>query len=233
MTSDTPQSEALSAKTEADLLSRVRAQYLAEGYEAFARLPIEEDDPLSAYRPDLVLRKGSEVIVVEVKRSNETRDMGDLRSLRTRIESHPGWHFRLLFVGNPFQAPPMTVRSDLKATSETARRISNARSLFDRGDYAGAITFLWIAVEAALRSYFAKSGELPTSAVTALSMLRRLHEEGVVSETEYNLLTKSYQLRNNAVHGFDVQLKKPSAERMLKIGEALIERLRKVARGND
>jgi uncharacterized protein (UPF0332 family) len=232
MTPDAPQPEPPFAKREAELLSRVREQYVAEGYEVFSGLPIEKDDPLSVYRPDLVLKKGSDVIVIELKHSLETRDTEDLQKLRAQIESHPGWRFRLLFAGDPFQAYPTTVRPGSKATSEIRRRISNARRLFDSVDYAGAITFLWIAIETALRSYFAKSGELPTSGVTALSMLRRLYEEGMVTETDYKVLTESYRLRSNAVHGFKVQVRKRDAERMLKIAEALIQRLGKEGSGH-
>ncbi len=232
MTPDAPQPELLFSKEEAEVLSRVREEYEAEGYEVFSGLPTEKDDPLSAYRPDLVLRKGSEVIVVELKHSLETRDTEDLQKLRAQIESHPGWHFRLLFAGNPFQAPPMTLRSGSKATSDIRRRISEARGLFDRGDFAGAITFLWIAIEAALRTYFGKSGELPTGGVTALSMLRRLYEEGVITESDYNLLTESYRLRSNAVHGFKVQFKKRDAGRILKIADSLIQVLEREGSGH-
>jgi len=231
MTQDAPRPETRRAETEADLLSRLREQYATEGYQASTTLPIEKNDPLSAYRPDLVLRKGSDVIVVELKRSIETRDTEGLRKLRSQIESHPGWHLRVLFVGDPFQAPPMTVRSDSKSTLEIGRRISDARALLERGDYVGAITFLWIAVEAALRVYFSKSGELPTTGVTALSMLRRLYEDGTVTETDYNILAQGYQLRNNIVHGFNVQITKSVAASMLKIAESLIQSLRESTAG--
>jgi uncharacterized protein (UPF0332 family) len=119
----------------------------------------------------------------------------------------------------------MTVRHGLDATSDIRERLSEARRLFDREDFAGAITFMWIAIEAALRTYFGKSGELPTSGVTALSMLRRLYEEGMVTETDYRLLAESYQLRGNAVHGFKVQFKKREAGRIFKIADALIQTL--------
>ena len=222
-----PQPAPLFTKEEAEVLSRVREQYVADGYEVFSRLPLEKGDPLSSYRPDLVLRKGSDVIVIELKHSLETRDTEDLQKLRAQVESHRGWRFRLLFAGDPFRAPPMRVRPGSKATSEIHRRISDARGLFDSADYAGAITFLWIAIEAALRSYFAKSGELPSSGVTALSMLRRLYDEGVVADTDYNTLTESYRLRSDAVHGFEVEVTKRNAGRILKIAEALIQRLEK------
>jgi hypothetical protein len=225
MRPDALQPEPPFSRDGAEVLSRVREQYEAEGYEVFSGLPTEKDDPLSVYRPDLVLRKGADVIVIELKHSLETRDTEDLQKLRAQIESHPGWHFRLLFAGNPFQAPRMTSRAGSKATSDMRRRISEARGLFDRGDFAGAITFLWIAIEAALRTYFSRSGELPTSGVTAVSMLRRLYEEGLITETDYNLLAESYRLRSNAVHGFEVQLKKRDAGRILKIADSLIHLL--------
>jgi hypothetical protein len=58
-------------------------------------------------------------------------------------------------------------------------------------------------------------------------MLRRLYEEGIVSETDYNLLTESYRLRNNAIHGFKVQFKKRDAGRLFKTADTLIQALDK------
>ncbi len=229
MTQPTSRFDTQSAGTEAELLSRLREQYAAEGYEVSDTLPIGRTDPLFAYRPDLVLRKGSDVIVIELKRSIETRDTEGLRKLRSQIESHPGWRFRILLVGDPFQVPPMAVQSSSKAASETGHRISDARALLGRGDYVGAITFIWIALEAALRAYFSKSGELPTTGITARSMLRRLHEDGILTEMDYELLTQSYQLRNNIVHGFNVRITKSIAARMFKVAKALIQRLEKRA----
>jgi hypothetical protein len=66
MTPDTSRPGVLFSKEEAEVLSRVREQYEAEGYEVFSGLPIEEDDPLSAYRPGLVLGKGADVVVIEL-----------------------------------------------------------------------------------------------------------------------------------------------------------------------
>src|SRR5262245_24726899 len=143
-------------ETEAGLLSRLREKYEAEGYEVSSTLPTKRNDPLSAYRPDLVLRKGSDVIVIELKRPIETRDAAGLRKSRIQIESRPGWHFRVLLVGDPFQAPAMTTRSGSESTLELKRRLSGAHWLLDEGDRNGAITFIWIALESALRSYFSR-----------------------------------------------------------------------------
>jgi hypothetical protein len=92
---------------------------------------------------------------------------------------------------------------------------------------AGAITFLWIAVEAALRVYFAKFGEPPMTGVTALSLLRRLDEDGTVTQVDYDTLAQGYQLRNKIVHGFDVHVTKSATERMFKAADFLIHRLMK------
>jgi hypothetical protein len=228
MSTELTRSDTRAKSAETRLLSQVREQYEAQGYEASTTLPRDKHGLPAGYRPDLVLKKDSEVIVIELKRAVETRDVEALKRLRREIESHPGWHFRVLFVGDPFQTLPMTAKPGSKATrtiSDVSGRILGARKLMQDGDYAGAITFIWIALEAALRAYLSKSEEPASTGITALSMLHSLFEDGVISTAEHKTLRQSYQLRSNIVHGFDTRITKPIVTNTIKTAEALIRRL--------
>src|SRR5262245_46711385 len=140
MSPDVARSDTRAASAEAKLLSQVREQYESQGYQASTTLPVEQQGSLSGYRPDLVLKKGSEVVVIELKRPAETRDAEGLKRLRSEIEKHPGWHFRVLYAGDPFQAPPMAVKfssSKARTLSDVPGRLASARKLLQHGDNVG------------------------------------------------------------------------------------------------
>jgi hypothetical protein len=215
-----------SSQAEARMLDRLRKDYESQGYQILDRLPVERTGVLGAYRPDLVAKKGKEVIIVELKNSVETRESADLRALRDLVESHPGWHFRILLVGDSDQGGPGAKPRD-RTVVDHSKRLARARTVWQRGDLEGGLTLLWIAVEGALRSYFSKNRETPNKGVTALSMLRSLRDEGVVDDKELRSLADGYEARNQAVHGFKVRLSKESMGRLFKTASGLVTRLSK------
>jgi hypothetical protein len=54
--------------TESARVDDLRRQYELQGYRVLNELPVGEADALAAYRPDLVVQKDDEIIVVEFKR---------------------------------------------------------------------------------------------------------------------------------------------------------------------
>jgi len=213
------------AGREAAAINELRKQYEAHGYRALDRLPLETVDGLSAYRPDLVVQKGDEVIVVEVKRVIEARETADVRVVRDLVESHPGWRFRLVLLGGSDEVPPSTTRSPRRVLLDYKQREARARVALRNGHLEEALALLWIAIEGALRTYFTRSGEMPSKGVTAISMLRSLHNEGMLDDAELDVLASGYDARNLAVHAFKVPLKKTAVERIFKTARELVSRL--------
>jgi hypothetical protein len=212
-------------EAEATIMQDVRKKYEDDGYQVLTRLPVTEADALSAYRPDLIFQKGDEIVVVEMKRTVETRNSSDLRTLRNQIERHPGWHLRILSPRNSSQKEPVVRRSADKLIDDYKKREERARQALRKGYLEEAIVLLWIAVEGLLRAYFSKSGEPPNKGITVLSMLRRLHEEGVLDDSEMKLLARGYDARNLAVHALKVVLTKATARRIFAIVDSLVTRL--------
>jgi hypothetical protein len=210
---------------EVEGVGAIRKQYEGQGYRVLKRLPISADDKLSAYQPDLILQKGDEVIIVEMKRPVESRDTGDLQTLRTEIERHSGWHFRLLYLDNLDQRPVLTKGIRSKILAEYRQRVVRARDALRKDHFEDAIVLLWIALEGALRAYFSRHDEAPNKGITVLSMLRRLYEEGMLSDSEMKLLTTGYDARNLAVHALQFAVSKVTMQRLFKTVDVLIDQL--------
>jgi len=215
-----------SSGSEAAAINELRKQYEAEGYRAFDHLPLATADGLSGYRPDLVVQRGDEVIVVEVKRIVEARETADVRLIRDLVESHPGWRFRLVLLGSSDALLPSTTRSVRKGILDYEQREARARLALRSGHLDEALALLWIGIEGALRSYLAYTGELPSKGVTALSMLRRLHDQGMLDDAELDVLASGYDARNLAVHAFRVPLKHSAVEEIFTTARSLVNRLR-------
>jgi REase_AHJR-like len=81
---------------------RVRAlveEYRSKGYEVI-EMPSPEQLPdfLTGYRPDLLIRKGDETIVVEVKSRASLGKDPQIRELARLLSSKPNWNFELVVV---------------------------------------------------------------------------------------------------------------------------------------
>src|SRR3954470_2751922 len=86
-------------------LEKQRAHDVAEEYRGKGYKVIEEPSPhdlpnfLSGYHPDLLVRRGDEAVVVEVKaRSSLVKDP-QIRDLARLLRAKPGWNFELVVVG--------------------------------------------------------------------------------------------------------------------------------------
>ena len=75
-------------------VEQIAQEYRDKGYEVLveARAP-QLPEPLARYRPDLVVRKGDEVVVIEVK-SREISGDPQLQELAEVVRRQPGWRIR-------------------------------------------------------------------------------------------------------------------------------------------
>lgn len=189
-------------------LERQRAREIAEeyrqrGYEVVeAPSPEHLPDFLAGYHPDLLIRKGEEAIVVEVKSraslAHETHVRELARLLRTTPK--PGWHFELIVVGEaervraPAGAHPFD-RADILRGLEAAARLQQA------GFAEAALLPAWSAAEATVRLLTEEEG-LVLERSEPLALLKHAAMHGVISREEYHFFTQVMAHRNALVHGF-------------------------------
>jgi hypothetical protein len=187
-------------------LERQRARVLAEEYRCRGYEVVEEPsqeqlpDFLSGYHPDLLIRKGNEAIVVEVKSRTSLAKEPQVRELAQLLRTKPDWNFELIVVGEeerlrtPEGAHPFD-REDILRGLEAAER------LLKTGFSDAALLLAWSASEATVR-LLTEDEDIVLERLTPLSILKQAVMQGVISREEYHFLTKVMEYRNALVHGF-------------------------------
>ena len=190
-------------------LEKQRARAVAEDYRNKSFEVIEEPSPeqlpdfLSAYRPDLLIRKGDVAIVVEVKTRASLAADPQVRNLAQLLQKHPGWSFELVIVGEqekldtPEAARPFD-RVDIQ------KNIQTAGELLDSGFPEAGFLLAWSGLEATIRLLSEDEG-ISLDRFTPPYILKQAVTNGVISRDEYNLLMSAMKYRNAVVHGFKIK----------------------------
>jgi hypothetical protein len=185
---------------------RQRARALAEEYRSRGYQVIEEPSPaqlpdfLSGYRPDLLVRKGDETIIVATKSRSSLAKDPQTRDLARLLQTKPNWNFELVMVGEGEQfSAPEGARPF--ARDDILRGIEEAESLVASGFSAAALLLAWSTLEATLRLLTEKEG-IVLDRSSPLYILKQAVINGVISRDDYNFLANVVKYRNALVHGF-------------------------------
>jgi uncharacterized protein YutE (UPF0331/DUF86 family) len=185
---------------------RQRARALAEEYRSRGYEVIEEPSPaqlsdfLSGYRPDLLVRKGDEAIVVEVTSRSSLAKDAQIRDLAQLLQTTPHWHFELVVVGEgermsaPEGARPF-------ARDDILRGIEAAEKLLASGFSEAALLSAWATAEATVRLLIEAEG-IVLDQLNPPYILKQAVMHGMIARDEYNFLTNVIKYRNALVHGF-------------------------------
>ncbi|MBD2653751.1 hypothetical protein IQE94_13135 [Synechocystis sp. PCC 7339] len=190
------------ANLERERLLQLAEEYRNKGYEIFFH-PNSEDLPhfLRNYRPDMIVRKGDEAVIIEVKSRSSLNSSSRqyLQNLAQSVEQHSGWRLELVMT-NPedYVYSPQTENS-LQAP-EIKTKLQVARQLVIQHPES-AILYSWSLVEATLR-LIAEHEEISLQGLDPLYLVKQLVTKGVISRPEYQLLMDALSLRNKIAHGF-------------------------------
>ncbi len=183
---------------------RVRAlaeEYRSRGYEVI-EVPAPEQLPdfLAGYHPDLLIRKGDEARVVEVKSRSSLVKNPQIRELARLLGSKPDWNFELVVVGEEEQlrAPEGTRPFERE---DILRGIEAAYRLLESGFAEAALLLAWSTSEATVRLLTEAEG-IVLDRLTPLYILKQAVVHGVISRDEYDFLMNVMKYRNALVHGF-------------------------------
>ncbi len=178
---------------EQEFIQELTSNYKESGWTALS--PIDCRDELG-FEPDLLLRRGDEVVVIEVKREGFVGTKAT-KLIRNLVESKPGWKFELKFL------PSSRKRSDHPVkVVDINRRIKLSSELQRNGNYNEAFILLRTAMKAALRNVVVSKED--TNMLASDSLFERAYEDGYISDGELRQLLHGLQARNLLVHGLDV-----------------------------
>ena len=179
----------------------VADQYRSRGYEVIIGSKPHQLPPfLAGSRPDLLMRKGDESVVVEVK-SRPTMEKEERPSgLVAALGERPDWGYMLatVDVGEQLRAPKGVrafTREDVNNCAAESER------LLDAGFADAAFVQACAAADGAVRILLDEEGELlgrpPSEHAITLAA-----QEGVISSECYFFLRDVLRKRNALVHGF-------------------------------
>ncbi len=196
-------------------------KYRDKGYEVTLH-PNDGDLPvfLKDYRPDIIARRGDKAVVVEVK-SRSSLGSEYLSSLVKTIEQHQGWQLDLVLDNSEDIFPYPSKSEGSLQQQEIESRLTIAKQMISQ-NLDSAVLYAWALVEAALR-LLAEKEELSLKRSDPLYLVTYLTHEGVISQSECQLLRDALALRNTIAHGFKTsQLTEQSVLELIAVTEKLL-----------
>ena len=183
------------------LLTRKTAEeYRSKGYEVLFEAPL---DFFPGFRADLLVRKGDEVRVIEVKSRMSLAADPKISKLAQLIDSKPGWNFDLLLVSEP-ERRDSPVGARPFESEKILQRIGESEKSLEAGLPEAAFLLAWSALEAATRALIAAEGVSDRRITSPRFVLDQATFHGVISRQEYDALIRMLEYRNAIVHGFGV-----------------------------
>jgi uncharacterized protein YutE (UPF0331/DUF86 family) len=211
---------------ERERLLQLAEEYRDKGYEIYFE-PNPEDLPdfLRNYRPDMIVRRGKETVIIEVKSRHSLNYSSRqyLQNLAQSVEQHPGWRFELVMVNPEDSVYSLKPESSLQQP-EIETRLQMARQLVTQHPES-AILYSWSLAEATLR-LVAEHERISLHRLDPLYLVKQLVTEGVISRPEYQLLMDVLSLRNVIAHGFKAtQITQESVYQLIDVTEQLLQTL--------
>ena len=184
---------------ERKFIDKKAAEYRSRGYEVEENCLLEF---LPGYRADLVVRKGKEVRVVEVKSRTSLARSPRMTELAEILYDKPDWSYDLLLVGEPEKLESPEGAQSFRE-EEIRQRLAEAEKVLERASGEAAFLLVWSACEAAARNLIENEGISITRVTTAAYVLDLAVMHGVISREQHDYLTDMMKYRNAIAHGFD------------------------------
>ena len=182
-------------------VEKVARRYRREGYEV--DVDAAHDDILSLlgnYQPDLVAKREGEVVIVEVKSAKEFGRSAGIGRISNLVQSIPGWRFDLV-IPEREHADPTLEGSNTMTRKDMARLVNEFENLL-RDDHIEAATLIgWSVLEGLLRLRLVNQDIEDDHLYVSMGLLNRCLAEGVVTQREYDQLSKFLDIRNRIAHG--------------------------------
>ncbi len=188
-------------------LERLRAKSLADRYRRKGYEVIEEPAPnqlpdfMAGYRPDMILRKGGESIVLEVKSRESLIGYPKLGDLADLLRSKPGWRLDLVVV-NTGDRIDIHRDSRLLTREDVLLIVEESERLLADGFTEAAFLRCWAAADAIVRIILEEEGEEPPENVPSNAALSQIMWEGLIHRDDYEILRRILRYRNAYAHGF-------------------------------
>ena len=181
-------------------VEEIAQTYREKGYKVLIKPQGDQlPDFLQAFWPDLIVHKGDEHIVVEVRTRGQISDFPQVNELAKAVKNEADWRFQLVLLGpenslSVAGASPFTVEEIRSKIMEVALFVEN-------GHLEAAFLMGWSLVEATLRVLAVQEG-IEGETATPDYLLKQMTFEGLIARETYHDLKRAQQTRNAIAHGF-------------------------------
>lgn len=187
---------------------KVRARDLAEEYRRKGYEVIEEPgaeqlpDFLAGYRPDLLVKKETGAIVVEVESRSSLKGDPQASEIARILQTKPGWNFELVLMRE--QKRLDVPEGSRRFTREDVHgRLEAVNTLLEAGASEAAFLQTWATAEAALWILAENAGFIPDNHESR-PLVSHAVINGLISREDYNFLMRAMKYRNALVHGYEL-----------------------------
>ena len=171
----------------------------------------------------MIVHKGDEHIVVEVRTRGQVSDFPQVNELAKVVRNEADWKFELFLLGpeNSF----FVNGASLFTVEEIRLKIKEVAFFVENGHLEAAFLIGWSLVEATLRVLAVKEG-IEGETATPDYLLKQMTFEGIIARETYHDLKNAQQTRDAIAHGFkSSQLTVETAQELIDLidGELLQE----------
>ena len=174
--------------------------------------------PWIDFEPDLLLRRGDEYIVVEIKRPGMATERS-IAQVRRAVERQPNWRLEVKLL-----PPHREIARHELATDEIPSRLALAQDLIGTGHPTSAVIMAWLVIETSLRRLFPNAAANGRPALIP-ELFRKAFEAERITDAELRQLQRGLELRNQVVHGFSVRLEDAEAKSVVALACTLADRV--------
>lgn len=174
--------------------------------DGFEILPEEQISKLlgdkTAIRPDLIARRGDEVVIVEFARRRSNSSLPDevkrsLAEFSAITDSKKNWNFEMVWIGEDAAVPE----------ERTVDSFAQRAVLVAKHDEAAGLLLAYAALEGAISRLADRTPELhEQSKRRPHPGLAELASLGLLSPEDFSRLNAARQVRNSIAHGIDAQV---------------------------
>lgn len=187
-------------------VAQLAQEYTAKGYDVFTELPrYKAPYQIRGCKPDLIAKRGDEIIIIEVKTSDSVKKSKDvITQLAQYAKEVPGARFDLV-ITNPRPSSSVELGA-LEAELGTIREglLSDINEAIKQNRMDSVLLLAVRLLEGMLaRLAIRQSVYVPLKQWNLASLSSRLANANVISQSVLEFANKLYRQRNALIHGRD------------------------------
>lgn len=184
---------------EARKIASLARQYENEGYEVVVQ-PSRSVIPALTYSPDLIVRRGNDVVLIEVVSSKSSKEKQNAIEFFAKYAAEQkGVRFDLV-VTNPRVTKGQRQNRDSILLKLLQQHLAKELDETVESHPVAAVIICCILVESLLRGLANHESDLQSRNVPLVQLARQLEEREIISRSASNFIAELWQARSAALH---------------------------------